>query len=463
MPSVRTPLLPKPQDAPRDGSVHPGVIVTLLASAGVFLTVGLALASEGHLPAALRALISCLSTYSAKVGLGLRHAAVAEMLLGAGGCIGTVAVGLGCQRLYSRTVLKPSSTGSPASPSHHGVSNRVGGLIKALGSAEERQRLRNAEALEQDAVVKSTAVEEGASPMVPPVERTDASSWRIHGLYEHQLLKAGLQHLDAAWPREGLLDFSCGRGGKGSRNILRKKLLTDLVTGQIHLRSVPANDLAAAQGDVRLLSLMQLLRLRVLHIDFTPSGTGADTVSDVGATHAAFLSLLDRLLFEQLGKKASAGASDEVLEASEAHRLGREAALMVAAAAGLPSPSWWYWRMSAERRVFFHAKHFCSTKDLPSDTAGAGVLEITADRSRKDAHEPTGRLRWLDWTIELVTTKAELSSAEPSLHEDVDCSSTGAASGKDVTAGGAAAMAISVEALCQAKRGLRPTCTLALQ
>jgi hypothetical protein len=33
---------------------------------------------------------------------------------------------------------------------------------------------------------------------------------------------------------------------------------------------------------------------------------------------------LDKLLFEQLGKKASAGASNEMLEAAEAHRLGRE-------------------------------------------------------------------------------------------------------------------------------------------
>merc|ERR1711972_705738 len=122
--------------------------------------------------------------------------------------------------------------------------------------------------------------------------------WRIKGVYEHQVLKAGLRRLDQNWPVDGLLELPSG--------IFRQKILRDLLSGMIRLQSVPNNDVSAAQRDIQKLSLRQLLRLRVLHIDFTPSGAGADTIHSVGGTHEAFLSTLDGLLFQQLGQKAAA-------------------------------------------------------------------------------------------------------------------------------------------------------------
>lgn len=472
MPDARTPLISKSQDAPGDRSAHLGVITALLSSAFLLFMSVMAIVSEAHLPHAIQSIISSLSVCSSRLGLSLSRAAAVELLLGTAGFFATTAVGLSIHTLYSRGGLKLSSKHNTSAGLHspqarHGVSDKVGGLIKALGSAEERQRLLDEE-LEKDTITVASLAEEGRSIIIPPVENISDSSWRIHGMYEHQLLKAGLQHLDAAWPQVEILQFGSngegfqwrfGRSEKasdGSSALLRKRLFKDLLSGQIHLRSVPASDLAAAQGDVRRLSLAQLLRLRVLHIDFVPSGSGADTVSDVGSTHQAFMSLLDRLLFEQLGRKAGAGASNKLLQAAEAHRLGREVVLIIAAASSLSASPWWSWWVTPECRTFFHVKHFIhsrefASKEFPCD-GEMGVLEVKVDRSRPDPHEPTGRLRWFDWSIELATSKAELSATPP---HDGRGGQPGSSKESNTTT--APTISISVETLSEARRGLRQT------
>ena len=79
--------------------------------------------------------------------------------------------------------------------------------------------------------------------------------------------------------------------------------------GQARCASTVAVRLDGPQDLRRVLLLLpllpQLLRLRVLHLDFTPSGCGADTVTAVGGTHQAFLSTLDTLLFQHLGRQAT--------------------------------------------------------------------------------------------------------------------------------------------------------------
>mmetsp|Transcript_103339 Transcript_103339/g.308718 ORF Transcript_103339/g.308718 Transcript_103339/m.308718 type:complete len:381 (-) Transcript_103339:84-1226(-) len=272
-----------------------------------------------------------------------------------------------------------------------GISQRLEGLIKSMTTAEGRQKLRDAEEAEQALVEAATprAVEEHM--VTPPAASVGEGGWRIRGVYEYQVLKAGLRHLDGTWPTGELLAFP--RGKDGNSALFRERLLGQLLSAELRLQSITNNDVAAAQRDLDRLSLRQLLRLRVLHLDFTPSGCGADTVTAVGGTHEAFLAKLDGLLFRQLGQRALGSLAKEpeggLLLEQEAHGLGRQAVLMASAALAVPSPPWWCWWVTNDRRIFFHPERFESEGAFPA----GGVLEVT-EYSKSDRHEPTGKLRW---------------------------------------------------------------------
>jgi hypothetical protein len=401
-----TPLLRKKAEDKPDG-LRWQTISVLFAIAVCLLMASIGLAYEARLPMPAQWLIFFLGRHSTKLGLSLEHTTVAELIFVVGAGIAALAICLGFQK-YSLSTISAAKT-----PPKRNESSKIKGLIKAMGSAEEREKLRDAEAPEQDAMAAAIAAEVADAPMMPPVTKISDKKWRISGMYEHQVLKCGLRQLDALWPEEGLLDVSDGKNGAGSR-VLRKKLLTDLIAGQMHLKAVNPNDLSAAQGDLKFLTLGQLLRLRVNHIDFTPSGSGANTCNRQGEIHATFLGQLDQMLFEQLGRKAAAGLLGDDLEASTAHRLGRESVILVAAAAAVPSPPWWVWWIADDCRAYFNAEHLVSSKEFPAGkSAKWGVLEIKSDCSRGDPNEPTGRLRWLDWNIAVAKTEAELAKAPP--------------------------------------------------
>jgi hypothetical protein len=445
MPNARTPLIQKQHSTQQDGLSWPGSVVAFLGFAAVLFTMAVALVFEAHLPIALQGFVVRTSAHLLKLGLVVRHVAVAEVLFGLSGCAAAAGVGL------SYKGSAPASATTDNGRVRHAVSGRVGGAIKAMASAEERQRLRDAEKAEDDKEIGVVCRDSKAPLPLPPAVPIDASNWHVRGMYEHQVLKAGLQQLDSLWRGEGLLEFVSNKGGNGSRGVLRKTLLTNLLSGHIHLRSVPANDISAAQGDVHFLTTVQLLRIRVLHIDYVPSGTGADTVNVVGSSHGAFLSLVDRLLFEQLGRKAVAGSSQKALQTADAHRLGRDAVILVAVAASIPLSPWWSWWITPQCRMFFHTRNFMSAKELPIDCRSVGgVLEVRIDRSRSDPNEPTGRLRWLDWSIGLANSKEELRS-EPPRREG--CTPKGASSRGAATFNAP----ISQEAICEARQGLRQT------
>eukprot|EP00747_Dinoflagellata_sp_TGD_P009697 gnl/TRDRNA2_/TRDRNA2_119211_c1_seq1.p1 gnl/TRDRNA2_/TRDRNA2_119211_c1~~gnl/TRDRNA2_/TRDRNA2_119211_c1_seq1.p1 ORF type:complete len:538 (-),score=94.58 gnl/TRDRNA2_/TRDRNA2_119211_c1_seq1:38-1417(-) len=363
-------------------------------------------------------------------------------------------------------------------------SKRIDGLIRSLSTVQGRKQLQaEEEGNQKTASAKASAILPAKPMTAPPVESVAADEWRIKGVYDHQVLKAGLRHIDAAWPTNDLYDFP--RSKDGGSVLLRERLLRDLLHGDIQLQSVPNSDVAAAQRDVQRLSLRQLLRLRVLHLDFTPSGCGADTVSAVGGTHQAFLSTLDGLLFQHLGRKAAnhlvAAATAEKGGDTEAHRLGREAVLLAAASAAIPSPSWWVWWVSEEHRIFFDTAAFVSVGTFPSHSSG--VLE-TQDQSWTDRHEPTGKLRWMDWKVFLITKELDLSPAprrEPSIiigapstdaagqtnseNHQSTVGSVGNSAGGGASAPGPGPVAtigasLSAEGLAGMRRGLRKVGTL---
>ncbi|CAE8655533.1 unnamed protein product [Polarella glacialis] len=291
-----------------------------------------------------------------------------------------------------RTEILPAEQGNPNSNNSNQQQQQqqqqnkgvlVQGLIASLATAESRQKHREQEEARQQ---ESLQVALPLALEAPPVEAIGPGAWRVRGLYEHQVLKLGLQLLDRRWAdeaREALLQFS--RSTIGAPALFRETLLRDLLTGKLRLQSVLANDLAAAQSDLKRLSLLQLLRLRTLHIDFTPSGCGSDNcLNSVGAVHGTFLGAVDSLLFRELGRKAVAGGGANCL-VEDHYRFGREAVFFAAAAAAVPSPTGWCWWLCNGEKLFFDAQAFSSSSSFPGD----GVLEVQ-DLSRADRHDPTG-------------------------------------------------------------------------
>eukprot|EP00419_Tripos_fusus_P073325 CAMPEP_0172899440 /NCGR_PEP_ID=MMETSP1075-20121228/161798_1 /TAXON_ID=2916 /ORGANISM="Ceratium fusus, Strain PA161109" /LENGTH=628 /DNA_ID=CAMNT_0013755427 /DNA_START=17 /DNA_END=1903 /DNA_ORIENTATION=- len=278
-------------------------------------------------------------------------------------------------------------------------SQKMEGFIKAMSTADGRQRLRDAEVSVE---VAKPIIPLKEAMLVPPLLNNGPTEWRINGVYHHQILKIGLRQLDLSWPVNDLLSFP--RGKDGSSLLFRERLFRELLEGTLRLQSITRNDIAAAQRDMDRLSLRQLLRLRVSHLDFTPSGCGADSVSAVGGTHEVFLNKLDGLLFRQLGQKAVKGPIAEHLDSGEMHRVGRETVLFAAAAAAIRHPPWWCWWITDQQRIFFNVESFVCSRNF----ADGGVLEVT-DYSRKDKHEPTGNLRWFDWRVDLVSQESSLS------------------------------------------------------
>jgi len=241
-----------------------------------------------------------------------------------------------------------------------------------------------------------------------------------------------LRLLDASLPLEALETFP--RGRDGGSTLFRERLLADLMSGARELRSVVSSDVVAAQRDVHSLSLRQLLRLRVRHLDFVPSGCGSDTVTGVGGAHEAFLSAVDNRMFRLLGETV-AGPFATQLDV-DMHRLGREAVLLVAAASAVTVSSWWCWWIMGELRVFLHVGNLSSCGAsgpivIDSFPEGvAGVLEVT-DYSKADRHEPTGTLRWFDWRVDLVACESALSDG-PNGGESSPVASTMGSRGENV-------------------------------
>jgi len=232
-------------------------------------------------------------------------------------------------------------------------------------------------------------------PTALPCERQGQGKWRVHKFYEDQAINVGLRCLDGQWGTEALHDFP--KRPNGSALLLREQLLGSLLKGTRDLKSVPASDLSAAQGDLRHLSLRQLLKIRALHLDFVPPKNGGDTST-------AFIEKMDWLLFEQLGKTASVNVTVDSQDSASACRLGRELTLLTAAAGTLPSPQYWVWWLGGCRR-FFDAKLFTLSDAFPAD---GGVLQIE-DKSAPDPNSK-GLRRQIDWKVSLVLDESALAA-----------------------------------------------------
>eukprot|EP00930_Biecheleria_cincta_P036684 TRINITY_DN25141_c0_g1_i1.p1 TRINITY_DN25141_c0_g1~~TRINITY_DN25141_c0_g1_i1.p1 ORF type:complete len:722 (+),score=122.35 TRINITY_DN25141_c0_g1_i1:68-2233(+) len=152
---------------------------------------------------------------------------------------------------------------------------------------------------------------------------------KIRGLTERYLLKCGLRFVPE------LLLLSHSTHSDLSSKLLRKSFFAHLLGGTMPLRNMPANDVAAAQWDLRYLGLETLLELRVRHSDLV-------TESRSHEAHSSFLASLDRQLFEHLAWRL---LTVETLQSSAPlpgkevlQKLGLQFALVLGAAESLPRP-----------------------------------------------------------------------------------------------------------------------------
>jgi len=105
-----------------------------------------------------------------------------------------------------------------------------------MTTSEGRQQLRQKEAV-TEAATPVVQVEEAAPMTAPPCEKKPDGSWRIRGVYHHQVLKAGLRLLNERWntPERELVDLP--------KTMMRAGLFRDLLIGKIRLQSVPREEL----------------------------------------------------------------------------------------------------------------------------------------------------------------------------------------------------------------------------
>jgi len=130
------------------------------------------------------------------------------------------------------------------------------------------------------------------------------------------------------------------RFGDGRSKLLRPFIFEKLLREEVQLRSLHSGDVSAAQGDLRHLSLQQLLLVRVRSLDFTPQIRTHEA-------HHNFFSTLERFIFERLAQRAlsAAPAPDAYMPAESGAaaggkllcRLGRDLVLLLGAASAIGS------------------------------------------------------------------------------------------------------------------------------
>lgn len=255
------------------------------------------------------------------------------------------------------------------------------------------------EFFEEEGVHVSSAKGDEPVVMAPPVKTMQAGRlWAISGIYEHQCQKIGFRRLDQIWDSGDLHEFPKGRGA-----LLKEQFFRDLIDGKIQLQATPRNDIAAAQSDIKRLSLVQLLRVRVQTLDYDSKSHGEAAM--------AFMLSLEQNLYGKLGQHIA--SSGLLKDDSSPHNIGYQAMLLMSSAGAVPSPCWWSWWPpgSEKQRVFFDAKKFAIADKFPA----GGVLEA-AIFSKADTNDPSGQLRWMDWQIKVVAKEGDLVREPP--HKD---------------------------------------------
>ncbi|CAE8585167.1 unnamed protein product, partial [Polarella glacialis] len=138
--------------------------------------------------------------------------------------------------------------------------------------------------------------------------------WRLENVPEKRVLKAGLLRLQQLLgSSSGLWDEDAAEPSASSpKRVLRRSFFERILDGQLELKACPPSDVLAAQGDLRHLSVRQLLAIRTRELDFPVTQAGSFNV------HSNFLAALDNELFDKIGRRALRGQAPPELRTLKA-------------------------------------------------------------------------------------------------------------------------------------------------
>jgi len=234
-------------------------------------------------------------------------------------------------------------------------------------------------------------------------------------LSEQSVLKRGIRVLHeklAGLKAAELLDMP--RKQDGSCKLMRQSFFERLLSSEIHVQGSMPSDMAAAQSDLRHLTLEQLLVLRSRTLDFATESRSHDA-------HNSFLATLDRHLFERMAVQHFRGKPPQ--DAHFLGRLGFQLAVVVGAAAVLEDgpgdgeattrvlPMCWALPLDCDdeaRRVAVFNRETIEVDLLPLEhqevaAVAAGCnLAVVWDRS-----SGTGKDRVLHWEVTVVSAEDE--------------------------------------------------------
>lgn len=128
---------------------------------------------------------------------------------------------------------------------------------------------------------------------------------KLQNITEQRVLKKGLldlhQRISLPTDTSELLSFPKRKAG--GPLMMKQSWYERLLSDRLELKSSPAQDVSAAQSDLKYLTLPQLLAIRSQTLDFS-------TESQSHSAHNSFLETLDKYMFEKLALRVVQGLDD---------------------------------------------------------------------------------------------------------------------------------------------------------
>eukprot|EP00747_Dinoflagellata_sp_TGD_P170032 gnl/TRDRNA2_/TRDRNA2_200518_c0_seq1.p1 gnl/TRDRNA2_/TRDRNA2_200518_c0~~gnl/TRDRNA2_/TRDRNA2_200518_c0_seq1.p1 ORF type:complete len:600 (+),score=86.80 gnl/TRDRNA2_/TRDRNA2_200518_c0_seq1:124-1923(+) len=330
-----------------------------------------------------------------------------------------------CSQAEIAAAWRPSagaSEGSSAVPGVHGVTalpvaSKVALMSRTPGGASSANGVRPDRAPRFPRLTRAKT--EGAH-IATPNKRTRR---KLYNMSEQRVLKDGILQLHRKLNIEqdsNVLELP--RRSDGSPKMLRASFYERLLSGQIELQSSMANDVAAAQSDLKHLSLAQLLALRSRSLDFATESRSHDA-------HNNFLATLDRLLFERFARQRLCDGNEPgqaiPKESDPFCKLGHQMLLVLGVARVLvaddgscedastvPLPRCWAltldaWSPGCSLALFDAEELKVQTIGDEQSVVGNGMAAVVWDRS-----SGKGKDRVLNWEVSIVDTDTEDLRAE---------------------------------------------------
>jgi hypothetical protein len=296
----------------------------------------------------------------------------------------------GRRQSFTRTSNIPVVTVAPPEDANTSTIERYrpSPLLKAMltNDAPEEARART-----DTTPLTPTTPNSPSAFVAAAVKKKGIDSCLVDGVLQFQVQNKGFRLLDERFSDEGIESF--GRRSSGAPLLLREKMMSDIIMQRRSLKDLPASDVSAVQGDLKHLSMRQLLKIRAVYLELK---------SHVAAVNG-LIEMTENLLLEQVGKQALNPVLphlDEKPTSIELKDVARRFILIVATSnevADVFRTPWWVYSHKAQRLYLNVDECECSIA-FPE----AGVLD-TEEQARMEG--PRTQFRWL---VNFVHKEADL-------------------------------------------------------